>query len=172
MQLFLEHGFDATTVDEIAENVGISRRSLFRYFTSKEDIAAAHVAERGHAVLAALQSRSVDEDPWEALRAAVFASETVDPRQSASQILRVSRLLRENPSLQGFRLQKQKQWQELWAPEIARRLDHSGDVPARARAIVATALACADAAVDIWVERGGTGDVQALFEEMIATVRH
>jgi AcrR family transcriptional regulator len=172
MGLFLEHGFEAVTIDQIAESVGISRRSLFRYFTSKEDIAVASITERGHAVLAALQTRDLGEGPWEALRAAVFEDEELDPRHVTGETLAISRLLRESPGLQGFRLEKQKQWQELLAPEIAKRLKTGEDREAAARGIVATALACVDAAVDIWVERGGTGNVQELFEEMISAVRH
>ena len=38
--LFAERGFDETTVDDIAEAAGVSRRSLFRYFSSKSDLMA------------------------------------------------------------------------------------------------------------------------------------
>ncbi|MEJ1230968.1 MAG: mycofactocin system transcriptional regulator [Galbitalea sp.] len=38
LQLFLEHGFDETTVDDIADAAGIGRRTLFRYFASKNDL--------------------------------------------------------------------------------------------------------------------------------------
>lgn len=171
MTLFLENGFETTTIDQIADSVGISRRSLFRYFTSKEDIAVANVTERGQAILAALQARDADEGPWEALRAAVFDSEGAQPGSAKTETLSIARLLRESPALQGFRLEKQKQWQDLFAPEIAKRLNDERDAEAAARGIVAAALACWDTAVDIWVERGGTGNAVELFEDMIAAVR-
>jgi AcrR family transcriptional regulator len=38
MKLFLERGYDETTLDEIADAAGISRRTFFYYFASKDDI--------------------------------------------------------------------------------------------------------------------------------------
>jgi mycofactocin system transcriptional regulator len=38
LQLFIERGFEATTVDDIAIAAGIGRRTLFRYFASKNDL--------------------------------------------------------------------------------------------------------------------------------------
>lgn len=38
IRLFLERGFETTTLDDIAEAADVSRRSLFHYFESKEEI--------------------------------------------------------------------------------------------------------------------------------------
>lgn len=170
MDMFLAQGFDATTVDEIAERVGVSRRSLFRYFASKEEMAAADIAVRGDEMLAALKNRPADESPWISLYEAAFHSDGQGPTSSRERTLQVAELLRQTPALQRFRLEKQKKWQELLAPEIASRIS-GPDSELAARGIVATALACLDASVDIWVERGGTGDVLEVFDRMIGAVR-
>ena len=53
-QLLAEKGFEAMTVDEVAANVGIAKASLYKHFSSKEDLAAAamvHVMQRAQAFL-------------------------------------------------------------------------------------------------------------------------
>lgn len=40
-RLLAEKGFDLMTVDEVALNVGIAKASLYKHFSSKEDLAAA-----------------------------------------------------------------------------------------------------------------------------------
>lgn len=43
--LFAEQGYDETTIDDIAKRAGISRRSFFRYFSSKSALMAYGVVD-------------------------------------------------------------------------------------------------------------------------------
>src|ERR1700730_5500952 len=70
MALFVDQGFDETTVDQIAAAVGVSSRSIFRYFSSKEEMVVGDMLQLGRDIAAALESRPLDESPWEALRRA------------------------------------------------------------------------------------------------------
>ena len=45
--LFVKQGFDDTTIDQIADAAGISRRSFFRYFANKDDLLAHEVVTYG-----------------------------------------------------------------------------------------------------------------------------
>ncbi|TQF66038.1 TetR family transcriptional regulator [Rhodococcus spelaei] len=65
LRLFAEKGYEATTVDEIAEAAGISRRTFFRQFRAKEDVVFAD-----HEILLEQAAAFLDaehEDPWAAV---------------------------------------------------------------------------------------------------------
>ncbi len=61
MTLFLERGFDATTVDDIAEAADVSKRSFFDYFPTKEDVVQAWQDEFGADLAAAIVARPAGE---------------------------------------------------------------------------------------------------------------
>ena len=69
--LLAEKGFEAMTVDEVAANVGIAKASLYKHFTSKEDLAAAamtHAMQRAQAFIGTLPA---ELSPLEKIRAVV-----------------------------------------------------------------------------------------------------
>ena len=63
-ELFLERGFDATSITEIAARAGVSRSSFFNYFESKEEILWSSLDQR----VARLESAVPVSDPVAALR--------------------------------------------------------------------------------------------------------
>ncbi|MFB7188846.1 TetR/AcrR family transcriptional regulator [Streptomyces sp. NPDC056230] len=71
--LFLDQGYEQTTVDQIAEAAEVSPRTVFRYFPAKEDLVLAPLTASGDALVAALRSRPEEENPMRAMRAALGA---------------------------------------------------------------------------------------------------
>src|SRR3978361_1959054 len=69
--LFADHGFEATTVDQIAAAAGMSRRSFFRYFDGKDELLLDRMLESDDQVARALAARPPEEAAWPALRAAL-----------------------------------------------------------------------------------------------------
>jgi AcrR family transcriptional regulator len=171
LRLFAEQGFEATTVEQIAAAAGISRRSFFHYFRSKEDVVLGDLEALGRRVRDALEARPATETAWEALRAALKTLHA--PGAGTVTALQVADMYADAPSLRAKHLEKHLRWQELFAPDIERRLGiapgATGDP--RARAVIAAALACLDTAVEAWRESGGTADPVDLFDAAVAAVR-
>jgi AcrR family transcriptional regulator len=170
IRLFLEQGFDKTTVDQIAAEAGLSRTSFFRYFATKEDAVLGHLEELGQQARDALVARPADEPAWQALRHAfdlLIAERSAYPEGGMG----MHRMLRDAPSLQARRLGKQLGWQELLAPEVARRLGASGDpYDPRPRALVAAALGCLNVAVDVCALSEGAVDLADLLDQAMGAL--
>lgn len=66
--LFREQGYDATTVDHIAERAGISQRTFFRYAGTKEDLVLGEFERQGERMVDVLRARPATENPWTSLR--------------------------------------------------------------------------------------------------------
>jgi AcrR family transcriptional regulator len=154
MNLFLEKGFDATTIDDIAAAAGISRRSFFRYFGTKEDIVLGNLAGEGAAAAAALAQRPSDEPIWESLLAVVATIDDV-PAPDRARMVKISEMMHGTPSLRARHVEKHLGWQSDLLPEVKRRLPPGPDANLRAAAIIAAAIACLDAAGEEWTRRKG-----------------
>jgi AcrR family transcriptional regulator len=69
LRLFVKNGYEATTLDAIADAAGISRRTFFYYFKSKEDILlAAHDSGFRRALRPAMLEESPDQAPVDAAK--------------------------------------------------------------------------------------------------------
>lgn len=169
IELFAEKGYDNTTLEEVATAAGISRRTLFNYFRSKEDLALSSLAEQGELIAARLAERPADEDPWTALREAFGVLEEID--MTAEGRLEFITLLFGNDSLRAGHAEKQARWQDLFAPLIEPRLPDSDRRTLQARAIAAAAIVCLQTANEEWVRLGGQADMFDLYDTAVQAVR-
>src|SRR5271156_1782915 len=98
MALFLERGFERTTLDDIAAAADISRRSFFHYFASKEDVVFAWQEGITAALIAAVAARPAGESM---LAAAENAISALIRHLKPGEALAMARLKRDNPALQA-----------------------------------------------------------------------
>lgn len=101
VRLFIENGFENTTIDEIAAAADISRRTFFYYFKSKDDVLLSMQGGMGDMIADALRAHPGGTSPMEALRNAILqASVPFD----TENLIAIDRAMR---SSEAVRLRKQ-----------------------------------------------------------------
>src|SRR5450631_2602269 len=77
MELYVERGFEQTTVAEIAERAGLTARTFFRYFADKREVLFGGSASLQEHLVAAIEDAPESASPIEAVWAALDAAGTV-----------------------------------------------------------------------------------------------
>ena len=72
IRMFLELGFDAVSITDIAREAEVSRRTLFAYFATKEDLVLQRFADHEDEAARTVRARRADQPPLEALREAML----------------------------------------------------------------------------------------------------
>jgi AcrR family transcriptional regulator len=98
MTLFLEQGFESTTVDQIADAAEVSKRGFFDYFPAKEDVVAAWQDEFADSLLAAVTARPAKEPMAKVVEEALLSTivAAVNP-----QTLAIGKLIKDTPALRA-----------------------------------------------------------------------
>ncbi|MFD9699776.1 TetR/AcrR family transcriptional regulator [Lentzea sp. NPDC059081] len=94
--LCVERGLDGVTVEQIARAAGVSLRTFFNYFSSKEEAVVAGDTVTALAFVREFAARPLDEPVLVALK---MALQTIYPRYVDLDRLRQLRELREHPAL-------------------------------------------------------------------------
>lgn len=151
--LFVKRGFDETTIEDIAEAAGISRRTFFRYFETKEDVLLWRLRYSSEQMGAALEARPAEEPPLLAVRRAldvVHENYSQEPERHRAYL----RFLLETPRLRAHLLDTQEHWRATLSRVLATRLGAGVGNEEKARLIAAVAIAAQDVAVRRWVAEG------------------
>ncbi|ABW12610.1 transcriptional regulator, TetR family [Parafrankia sp. EAN1pec] len=148
--VFTERGFDATTLDAIAEAAGVGRRTLLRYYPSKNDIPWGQFDESLLDLQKSLAAMPRDIPVHVAVHRAVLAFNHVGPDAVAQHRQRMTLLLR-TPTLQAHSALKYRRWREVIASYVAERHGLIADdlLP---RTVGQVTLALALSAYEQWLE--------------------
>lgn len=167
MALFIEQGFDATTVDEIAQRADVSPRTFFRYFATKDALLFHDFEDRLARLRQGIAARPRTEHPFETL-VHVLCRMVDDIESSPEERDLVVRLVRERPALRAYQRSAivEHTEQEVLAALAERAGVPPGDLGIRA--MVAGIGACFDIALRDWTERDVTRPFEPLFRETLA----
>jgi AcrR family transcriptional regulator len=170
LRLFVEQGFEETTVEQIAVETGLSRRSFHRYFSGKEDVLGQWNEAMGRQIAAALSTRPADEPAWLALRRGF--DDLVQQLGSGPMPLDITRMTLNTPALHATHLHKHALWRDALADVLQERLAENGRGPARisAIALAGAALAGLDSALTQWVVEGNEQPLGELLDQAMNAI--
>ena len=167
MALFLERGFEATTIDDIATAADVSRRSFFHYFASKEDVVAAWQEGAASALVAEVVARPAGETMLTAAENAIAAAvRRIDPAEAAA----MSRLKRDNPALQARDQLKYEKLERALAEGLSQRAKTKSD-RLKARLVAMIATGAMRVGGESWIGEGAREKPEAFVKRTFDAIR-
>ncbi|NSC23604.1 TetR family transcriptional regulator [Streptomyces albus subsp. chlorinus] len=169
-RLFQEQGYDATPVDQIADEAEVSPSTVFRYFPTKEDIVLTD--EYDALVEDALRSRPAGEPPVAALREALYSSLARIYQSDAEETFQRIRLIGEVPALRARMSEHSADTAWLLRRTLAERAGRSED-DLELRIVTGAMLGALTEAMYFWVDTGMPGtldDLRALVNRALGVL--
>ncbi|HUA09312.1 MAG TPA: TetR family transcriptional regulator [Candidatus Acidoferrales bacterium] len=153
LRLFIDQGYDQTTVEQIAESAGVSPATVYRYFMSKEDLVVTD--DYDPLFVSSILERPAGEPLIDSIRAVMTGLLKYFERDRELLIAR-HELRRRTPALQAAHIEEQERSIELFASLIARHVRRPiDDIDVR---IACGALVGAmQEAFGQWLGQGGKG---------------
>jgi AcrR family transcriptional regulator len=168
--LFLEQGYEATTVEQIAAAAGMSKRTFFRYFPSKDDLVIGKYDLFGDRMADALDARPADEPVWESMRRVFdITLDYVRDDQQRARNDAMDRIMQDTPQLTARYLEKLQRVQVLLIGRVAGRLGQPPCDP-RPAAIVGAAFACLQAARASWLGSDQSEPFEGYLDRVMGTM--
>ncbi len=168
LKLFEKKGYDGTTIEEIAEVAEVSARTVFRYFTSKEDLVFLGQDEENARVAELMRNAPKGTPALDALMAGTRAVLTTANTQP-SQLLRSQKLIQTTPTLRAHKAKVLQTVQHLIADGLTPPRASKKEL-LRIRMMAAVYMAALDAAMSHWIEEGAKGsplEGVAMVEEVL-----
>jgi TetR/AcrR family transcriptional regulator, regulator of mycofactocin system len=154
LRLFTEQGFDDTTIDQIAAEAGVSRRTFFRYFSSKASVLWSEFDTEVDTIRGALAEMPVDMSMMDAIRKAVVTANHYHAEDVPELRTRIN-LISSIPELHASAAVHYDAWERAISDFVAKRIRQPADTLYPLAVGRATLAACR-AAYDRWVARADT----------------
>ncbi|MEV5343159.1 TetR family transcriptional regulator [Streptomyces sp. NPDC052676] len=169
-RLFLERGYEQTTVDDIVALAGVGRRSFFRYFPSKEDVVFPDHERCLADMEAFLAAGTEDEEPVARVCDAARLVLRMYAENPAFSVQRY-RLTKQVPGLRAYELSVVWRYERALAEYLRGRFAGRRDGTLRADVIAAAVVAAHNNALRSWLRSDGQGDAGAAVDHALGFVQ-
>jgi len=159
-------GFDATTIDEVCQDVGVGRRTFFRYFADKESLAFPQRDQRLARFIELLTAAPAQESPVSSLRriAHLFAKEY---QQHRASLLAQQRLIQTTPALLARENEIDRDWEQAMAQLFLTRAQGIEDPELHSRVLAGAAIGVIRATMRHWFASGAKLDLAKLGDDAL-----
>jgi TetR/AcrR family transcriptional regulator, regulator of mycofactocin system len=154
LRMFAERGFDATTIEQIAAEAGVSERTFFRYFTTKASVLWSEFETEVETIRSTLAAVPDEVPMMDAIRRAVVAANHYRAEDVPEMRMRMN-LVATVPALSSSAAEHYAAWEEAISEFAGRRLDQPAD-SLYPLAVGRAVLAVCRAAYDRWAARADT----------------
>jgi mycofactocin system transcriptional regulator len=151
VRLFAEQGFEATTIEQVTAEAGVSERTFFRYFITKASVLWSEFETEVETIRAALAVVPDDVPMMDAIRGAVVAANHYRAEDVPQMRQRMS-LIATEPALSFGAAEHYAEWEQAVSEFAARRLGQPAE-SLYCLAIGRAVLAVCRAAYDRWSAR-------------------
>lgn len=169
LDLGLQHGLAAVSVEAIASRAGVSTRTFFNYFDTKEDAALLQVFTVTEAELADFASGPAD-DTWPDL-AQLFTTDLESAAEEGADFHRYLELQQQDPVLAGRQLAVFSRFEAQLSAAVTRRLGDAPDAEIKGPLMVGCCITAVRVALARWVAADRNGPVRPHVEAALTLVQ-
>ncbi|WP_046500274.1 TetR/AcrR family transcriptional regulator [Streptomyces odonnellii] len=162
--LIAEQGYEATTIEQIAEAAEVSPSTVFRYFPTKEDIVLTD--EYDPVMASVLRARPAGEPPLESIRFLMDQTMRTVMATGLDEMVQRTKLMVEVPAVRARMTETMSSTAKLFAEVLAERTGREPD-DIEVRIFVAAVLGALREVTLYWGERGCRDDLLDLIHRAL-----
>ncbi|MBY3199140.1 TetR family transcriptional regulator [Rhizobium laguerreae] len=163
MTLFLQRGFEATTIENITEAADVSKRSFFDYFPSKEEVVFAWQDAFADRLMAAIAARPADESSVTVVEAAITATVIAAVDEPG---LALGELIHRTPALKARDQLKYAKLEQKLAEALLLRKGGDPLERPRMRVLAAIVIGALRVGAELWQQRPPSASPQDFAREI------
>lgn len=166
LELYAAHGYDAVTVNQIAEHAGLTRRSYFRYFPDKREVLFAGSERLPAAVTDAIRAVDPTVAPWPAVLSAIAdIGERLAELAEDTDVRRA--VIAASPELQ----ERERTKMASVTAALRDGLEERGVPPKDAALVAQVGVAAFQNAFTCWIDGGGREPFRSCLDSVVASLR-